>query len=102
MTIDELRAQLRQVHAAIGGEGRFSFTVGMEPGEPCYVTHWVRTGSTGFEDCRSVGMGTVPECLAALERYALSYRRQPTDAEIGRMLGLEPGCKAESLKFAAE
>jgi hypothetical protein len=104
MTIEELRAHLRNVHAAIGGEGRLSFTIGMEPGEPCYVTHWVRTGNVGFEDCRSVGMGTVAECLAALERYVLAYRRQPTEAEIGLMLGLEP-CDAGSpdrYKVAAE
>lgn len=96
MTIEELRSHLRRVHqAALGGEGRLSFTIGMEPGEPCYVAHWVRTGNTGFEDCRSVGMGTVPECLAALERYALAYRPQPTQAEIGRMLGLDVAADPE-------
>ena len=103
MTIEELRSHLRRVHAAMGGEGRLSFTIGMEPGEPCYVTHWVRTGSMGYEDCRAIGMGSVPECLAALERYALSYRRQPTESEIAAMLGLggEPA-PADPSQIAAE
>ncbi|HSK41217.1 MAG TPA: hypothetical protein VK943_15730 [Arenibaculum sp.] len=95
MDIVELQDRLRRSHAAMGGEGRLSFTIGQGENEPCYVTHWYRTGSTGFEDCRAVGVGTVDECLMALETYAVGYRRQPTREELGRMLGIGPAREDE-------
>jgi len=88
ITVSDLRDTLRKVHASIGHEGHFSFTIseGREPQH--FVTHWVKTGFSGYEDCRAVGMGTLEECLAALERYALAYQRQPTPAEIAATLGV--------------
>lgn len=95
MDIVELQERLRRSHAAMGDEGRLSFTIGQGKDEPCYVTHWYRTGSMGFEDCRAVGVGTAEECLTALEAYADRYRRQPTQGELGRMLGIEPAREDE-------
>jgi hypothetical protein len=89
MTIEELQTRLETVHARIGHEGRFSFTLHQrQAGPECYVTHWVRTGRYGVEDCKSVGIGSLAECLDALDRYAAAYRRRPTDAEVAATLGV--------------
>ena len=70
-----------------------------------------RTGEGGgfvelgeaFEDCRAVGVGTVAECLAALDRYAGAYVRKPTVAEVGRTLGVKrPTETGEVYPMAAE
>ncbi|WP_207483160.1 hypothetical protein [Arenibaculum pallidiluteum] len=88
-TLDELRAELRRIwRVRLGGEGRLSFTLAMEPGEPCHLTHWVRPAAAELEDCRAVGSGSPAQCLDALERYGAAYRRRPTEAEIAAMLGL--------------
>jgi len=89
-SIDELRAEIRRIwRTRLGSQGRITFSVGMEDGEPCWVSHWIRTGSTGYEDCRAVGMGSVAECLAALERYADRFVVKPrTEAEIAATLGV--------------
>lgn len=90
MSIEEVQARLRAAHARIGHEGRFALTLTLDGGEDCYITHWCRPDPHAFEDCRAVGSGTIRECLAALDRYAASYRRRPTQDEIGRTLGLLP------------
>ncbi|HYH21221.1 MAG TPA: hypothetical protein VD995_21645 [Azospirillum sp.] len=92
MTIEEVQARIRAAHARIGHEGRFALTLTLtlDGAEDCYITHWFRPDPHAFEDCRAVGSGTITECLAALDRYAASYRRRPTQEEIGRTLGLVP------------
>lgn len=96
MTIEEVRARIGAAHARIGHEGRFALTLALDGAEDCYITHWFRPDPHAFEDCRAVGSGSIEECLAALDRYAASYRRRPTQEEIGRTLGLVPdaGTKA--------
>jgi len=90
-TLDELRAELRRVwRARLGAEGRLSFTLAMEPGEPCHLTHWVRSAAGEFEDCRAVGTGSPAQCLVALDRYGAAYRRRPTEAEVAATLGIAP------------
>lgn len=91
LTIEELQQRLGRCHRAMGSQGRLSFTLGQGDTEPCYVAHWVRSGPSSFEDCKAVGVGTVEECLEALERYAARFRPQPTDEQVGRMLGLDAG-----------
>lgn len=95
MTLEELRSHLRAAHARIGHEGRFSFTLAQEERETCYLTHWVRSPGAYYETCRTVGVGTVADCLAALDAYARRYRRAPSPREVGRMLGLEDDAEAE-------
>lgn len=90
MTIEEVQTRLRAAHARIGHEGRFALTLSLNGTEECYITHWFRPEPNAFEDCKAVGSGTVAECLAALDRYVAAYRRQPTDEEVGRTLGLLP------------
>ena len=102
MTIEELRDRLDAVHARIGREGRFSFTLHQKPEPECYVTHWVRSGRYGVEDCKSVGIGTVAECLDALDRYAAGYHRRPTNEEVGLTLGIEPRREPADYAVAAE
>jgi len=95
MTIEEVQARLRAAHARIGHEGRFALTFTHAGTEEAYLTHWFRPDPYAFEDCKAVGSGTVAECLAALERYAAGYRRQPTSEEVGRTLGLVPPAAGE-------
>lgn len=95
LTIAELQQRLGRIHHAMGSQGRLSFTIGQGADEPCYVTHWVRSGPSAFEDCKAVGVGTVEECLDALESYAERFRPRPTDAEVGLMLGLNPAPDCE-------
>jgi hypothetical protein len=102
-TIEQLQARLREIHARIGFDGRFSFTINQEEPEPkCYVTHWFRSSDYAFEDCKAVGLGTLDECLAALDRYADNYRRRPTQEEIGRTLGVIPASHPDRYSQAAE
>lgn len=89
MTMDEAKARLRAAHAAIGFEGRFALTLTLRPDEEWYLTHWFRPTFHAFEDCKAVGVGTLDQCLEALDHYVGAYRRQPTPAEIGRTLGVE-------------
>ncbi|WP_448189932.1 hypothetical protein [Azospirillum sp. sgz301742] len=90
MTIEEVQARLRAAHARIGHEGRFALTLSLTGTEEAYLTHWFRPDPHAFEDCKAVGSGTITECLAALERYVAGYRRQPTNEEVGLILGLAP------------
>lgn len=101
MTIEELRRRLRRSHARMGQEGRIAFTLNQEPGEPCFVTHWLKPDGSSFEDCRAVGQGSADECLRALERYAETYVRRPTVEEVGRTIGILPDRPAR-LQVAAE
>lgn len=101
MTIEELRRRLRRGHARLGHEGRIAFTLNQEPGEPCFVTHWLKPDGSAFEDCRAVGQGSVEECLKALDRYADAYVRKPTVEEVGRTIGVLPP-RPVSLRVAAE
>lgn len=89
MTIDEVKAILRDAHVRIGCEGRFALTLNLQPEEECYITHWFRPTPYAFEDCRAVGVGTLADCLDALERYVQGYRRRPTEEEVGRTLGVD-------------
>ncbi|WP_245593403.1 hypothetical protein [Azospirillum halopraeferens] len=91
MTIEEVQARLRAAHARIGHEGRFALTLTLDGREDCYITHWFRPEPLAFEDCRAVGSGDLAGCLAALDRYAASYRRHPTIEEVGRTLGVGAG-----------
>ncbi len=103
MTIEQLQARLREIHARIGHEGRFAFTIEQEEPEPrCYVTHWFRSADYAFEDCKAIGLGSIEDCLAALERYADGYRRRPTEAEVGRTLGVTSAATARRYRHAAE
>ncbi len=97
MMIEEVQARLRAAHARIGHEGRFALTLSLNGSEECYITHWFRPEPHAFEDCKAVGSGTVAECLAALDRYVAAYRRQPTQDEIGRTLGLPPADAAAGM-----
>mgnify|MGYP003577926904 CR=1 FL=1 len=71
MRIEELQERLRVTHERIGGIGRFSFTInqGADSAE-CYITHWFKPTPYAFTDCRTVGSGTVAECLEALDQYS--------------------------------
>jgi len=102
MTVDELRRRLRLCHARLGLEGRLALTLSQEPGEPCYLTHWVRPDGAAFEDCRAVGQGTLETCLEACERYADQWQRKPTVEEVGRTLGLPPPADPARYRIAAE
>ncbi|MGQ9367132.1 hypothetical protein [Azospirillum sp. A39] len=88
MTIEEVQTRLRAAHARIGNEGRFALTLTLDGREDCYLTHWFRPEPHAFEDCRAIGSGSLADCLAALDGYVTAYRRRPTQAEIGRTLGL--------------
>lgn len=88
MTIEEVQSRLRAAHARIGHEGRFALTLTLNGTEDGYITHWFRPDPHAFEDCRAVGSGSIAECLAALDRYVETYRRQPTTEEVGRTIGL--------------
>ena len=70
MTVEQLQARLRALHARMGAEGCLSLTLDQDPGAPCYASHWSRPGRYQPEAWRRVGAGALPECLAALERYA--------------------------------
>jgi hypothetical protein len=103
MTIEQLQARLRDAHARIGNDGRFSFTVNQSgTGTECYVTHWFRPTPYAFEDCRTVGTGTATECLKSLDRYVDAYARRPTDEEVGMTLGIVSPADPEQYKIAAE
>ncbi|HYC04598.1 MAG TPA: hypothetical protein VED40_14990 [Azospirillaceae bacterium] len=106
MTIGQLRSRLRRAHDRMGGEGRVALTLNQEEGGPggdAYVTHWTKPDGSAFEDCRAVGAGTVAECLAALDRYAGTYVRKPTVAEVGRTLGVKRPAEADgAYPMAAE
>ncbi|WP_158044471.1 hypothetical protein [Skermanella pratensis] len=105
MTIEQLQKRLREAHARIGFEGRFAFTIGQQDspqaGGGCYVTHWFRPTPFAFEDCKSVGAGTVADCVAALDRYVADYSRTMTNEEVGMTLGIIPP-HVERYKVAAE
>jgi len=103
MTIEQLQARLRDAHARIGFQGRFSFTVNQSGnGMECYITHWFRPTPYAFEDCRTVGTGTATDCLASLDRYVTGYARRPTDEEVGMTLGIISPADPEQYKIAAE
>jgi hypothetical protein len=98
MTLEQLQQRLRNAHARIGFEGRFAFTIdqwaalGSDKGQGgCYITHWFRPTPYAFEDCKSVGSGSVADCLAALDRYVETYPKPMTNDEVGRTLGLVLG-----------
>ena len=101
MTIEQLQKRLREAHARIGFEGRFAFTLGQQAADGCYITHWFRPTPYAFEDCRSVGAGTVADCIAALDRYVADYPRPMTNEEVGMTLGIIPPHE-ERYKVAAE
>ncbi|EWY40051.1 hypothetical protein N825_03465 [Skermanella stibiiresistens SB22] len=101
MTIEDLQARLRDAHARIGFEGRFAFTIGQQSNAGCYVTHWFRPTPHAFEDCKSVGVGTVADCVAALDRYVQAYPRPMTNEEVGMTLGVIPPHE-ERYQVAAE
>ena len=90
MQIEELRRRLRRAHARMGQEGRLAFTVNQEPGEPCFLTHWLKPDGAAFEDCRVIAQGSLAQCLDALDRYAAAYRPRPTLEEVGRTIGVLP------------
>lgn len=91
MTIEQLQARLREAHAQIGCDGRFSFTVNQSnSGTECYITHWFRPTPYAFEDARTIGKGSVLECLKSLDRYVDAYSRRPTEGEVAMTLGIEP------------
>jgi len=74
MTISELRARLVVAHGLIGREGRFALTIDQCEGGKTYITHWLKAGDWAFEKCKAVGVGSVEDCLAALDAYVASYR----------------------------
>lgn len=81
LTMDEVQDRLSAAHECIGRAGRFSLTMNIVDGEIyAYVTHWFRPETHAFEDCKSVGTGTVADCLAAVERYAAQHAAEQRDA----------------------
>lgn len=76
MTVEQLQARLRALHAGIGHEGCLTLTLDQDPQAPCYASHWFRPERYQPERWHRIGAGTLPECLAALERYADGDRRR--------------------------
>ncbi len=90
MTIEQLQARLRDAHARIGNDGRFSFTTNQSrSGTEFYITHWFRPTPYAFEDARMIGKGSLSECLKALDCYVDAYARRPTEEEIAMTLGID-------------
>jgi len=81
LTIDQLQQRLRDMHARIGFEGRFALTIDQMPQPKCYITHWVKPGEWAFEKCKAVGVGSIDDCLDALEHYVADYRPQAAQAQ---------------------
>ncbi len=77
MTVEELQARLRALHGGIGFDGCLSLTLDQEPDGACYASHWFRPARYQPERWHQVGVGTLPECLAALERYADGHHHRP-------------------------
>ena len=79
MTVQQLQARLRALHAGIDHEGCLSLTLDQDPGAPCYVSHWFRPARYQPERWHQVGVGTLGDCLGAVERYAGEHRRRGRD-----------------------
>lgn len=75
MTIDQLRRRLAAAHRRMGGKGRFSLTINEGDAPRCFVTHWLPPGPSGFGDCRTVGLGSVDDCLKSLDAYVAREAR---------------------------
>jgi hypothetical protein len=95
ITLDDILERLRTAHARINFEGRFSFAI--DQSSPldtiknkgrCYIMHWFRPTPYAFEDCKSIGSGSLSDCMDALEDYVVRYPRTPTQEELARTLGL--------------
>ena len=100
MTLEQLQKRLRDAHARIGFEGRFAFTIdqsaaltGSKTHGGGYVTHWFRPTPYAFEDCKSVGSGSVEDCMAALDRYVAAYPKPWTREEVGMTIGIKTDLK---------
>lgn len=70
MTLSEVEDRLRTARLRLGG--RFALTLSEGEGPAVYLTHWTRPEAHAFEQCRAVGVGTLAQCLAALDRYVSS------------------------------
>jgi hypothetical protein len=110
MGIDEIRWRLVAAHAQIGFTGRFALTID-QSGAPrdgrgaggVYITHWFRPTPYAFEDCKSVGHGTIQECLDALDLYVADFNAQrvPTELELAATLGIAPPPSNDPICFMA-
>jgi hypothetical protein len=94
-TIEALQKHLRDAHARIGFDGRFSFTIDqsapLTPGRTqggCYISHWFRPTPYAYETCRAVSSGSIAQCIDGLDRYVSGYHRNETQEELARTLGL--------------
>lgn len=94
-TLEDIQRHLREAHARIGFEGRFAFSIDQSsPINPvkghggCYILHWFRPSPYAFEDCKSIGSGSLDDCLTGLEDYVSRYPKTSTQEELARTLGL--------------
>jgi hypothetical protein len=100
MTVEQLQARLRALHAAIDDEGCLSLTLDQDPGAPCYVSHWSRPARYQPERWQQIGVGTLDDCLTALEGYADGHRRRGSGGR--RAAAAEDHAPAEPELMAAE
>lgn len=91
VTVEQMRQRLLDAQAKIG-EGRLVLSMTTEPTDnvgPFFLTHWFRPTPDAFEDCRTVGNGTLTQMQTALSLYVTAYRRSAfTNAELAATLGL--------------
>ena len=108
MTVEQLQARLRALHAGIGHEGCLSLTLDQEPDGTCYVSHWSRPGGRYQpERWHAIGVGPLGDCLAAAERYADAHHRRQRRRDDARRAavtakGYAPAEEAEAELIAAE
>lgn len=106
MEVATVQKRLMEAHARIGFTGRFSFTINQSGDGKvgCYITHWFRPTPFAFEDCKTVGTGSIEECLDVLDDYvaAFNMERQPTDEELAATLGIAPVVVSDMVSQAAE
>lgn len=89
-TVDQLRDRLAECHARIGFAGRFSLTLDQDPLGPCTVTHWVRPGRYAPLKHRHVALGSLDECLVALDAYVEEWQGG-TDRPVDRPIPAASG-----------